>query len=199
MNWRVWLITPEGLTHHEGCSREGIRLLVRQPFYSVLLSLMKGCITDALASSLAGNSSSLAAFSPSFFSPLSLEVLVGLYRQGTEQGDETPPLLCIHEKYASAVACSRQQIVRHTTSLVHEGYSPMRMIFPCMHMCYTRGVCWDTDYLWHATYKYVYLVSGCLCLQARGTAGLHIHTACMQRSWLHLTYARDKNFELVTI
>jgi hypothetical protein len=76
---------------------------------------------------------------------LFLEVLVGLYRQGTEQGDVSPPLLCIHEKYASVVACSRQQIVRHTASLVHEGYS---------------GVCWDTDYLRHATYKSVYLVSG---------------------------------------
>jgi hypothetical protein len=43
-----------------------------------------------------------------FFSPLCLEVLVGLYRQGTEQGDAPPPLLCIHEKYASVVACSRQ-------------------------------------------------------------------------------------------
>jgi hypothetical protein len=32
------------------CSREGIRLLVRQPFSSVLLSLAKGCVTDALAS-----------------------------------------------------------------------------------------------------------------------------------------------------
>jgi hypothetical protein len=135
----------------------------------------------------------------SFFSPLRLEVLVGLYRQGTEQGDAPPPLLCIHEKDASAVACSHQQIVRHTTSLVHEGYSPMCMIFPCMHMCYTRGVCWETDSLRHATYKSVYLVSGCLCLPARGTAGLRIHTACMQRSWLHLTYARDKNFEFVTI
>jgi hypothetical protein len=46
---------------------------------------------------LAGNSSSLAAISL-FFSPLRLEVLVGLYRQGTEQGDASPPLLCIHEK-----------------------------------------------------------------------------------------------------
>jgi hypothetical protein len=73
-----------------------------------------------------------------------------------------------YEKYASIVACSRQQIVRHTASLVHEGYS---------------GVCWDTDYLRHATYKFVYLVSGCLCLQARGTAGLRIHTTSMQRSW----------------
>jgi hypothetical protein len=147
---------------------------------------------------LAGNSNSLAGFSPSFFS-LRLEVLVGLYRQGTEQGDAPPPLLCIHEKYASAVACSRQQIVRHMDSLVHKEYSPMRMIFPCMHMCYTKGVCWDTDYLRHATYKSVYLVSECMCLQARGIAGLRIHTACMQRSWLHHTYARDKNFELVTI
>jgi hypothetical protein len=84
-----------------------------------------------------------------FLLPPCFEVLVGLYRQGTQQGDAPPPLLCIHEKYASAVACSCQQIVRHTTSLVHEGYS---------------GVCWDTDYLQHATYKFVYwFLDACAC------------------------------------
>jgi hypothetical protein len=94
--------------------REGIRLLVWQPFSSVLLSLAKGCVADVLASwfGVYAWQGIVAAWRCccllSFFLPLRLKVLVGLYRQGTEQGDAPPPpLLCIHEKYASAVACSR--------------------------------------------------------------------------------------------
>jgi hypothetical protein len=75
---------------------------VWQPFSSVLLSLVKGCVADALASWLGVYAwQGIAAAwlrSLFFFSPLRLEVLVGLYRQGTEQGDASPPLLCIHEK-----------------------------------------------------------------------------------------------------